>query len=122
MLLAMGVPKLSNTFEWPAGYAPHVITPLDNEYVVPLVSVGRVQLYDSKWCFLRGWHIDALGGDFKVECNPGGTIEVFTARGRNQYSFMQYGQPISAPKLASDSDFYSRPIEGIYGPGPACKT
>lgn len=77
----LGVLKLSDSIQWPAGDRDGVMRTPDGIYVVPLVWVGRVQLYDQQWRFLRGWHVDANAGFFKVECPPGGTIEVFAARG-----------------------------------------
>ena len=73
-LFALDILKLPNSFQWPAGYAIGVMRMPDGKYVVPLVPSGRVQLYDSQWRFLRGWHIDANAGDIKVECPPDGTI------------------------------------------------
>ena len=80
-LSASGVLKLPSYREWPAGYVRGVVTAADGKYIVPLIPSGRVQLYDPQWHFIRGWNLDAGGGDFKVECSPDGLIDVFTARG-----------------------------------------
>jgi hypothetical protein len=77
----------------------------DGKYVVPLVSPGRVQLYDPQWHFLRGWHVDAEGGDFKVRCSLDGLIEVLTARGNHHYIFNELGELISATTV-SDSKIF----------------
>jgi len=112
-LAAMGVLKLSNSFQWPAGYANGVLRTPDGIYVVPLVPAGRIQLYDSQWRFLRGWQVDALAGDFQVESRPNRTIEVFTARGRHHYYFAESGGLISSQTLSSDTEYYSLHSEGI---------
>jgi len=79
-LSAMGVITLPDSFEWPSGYVRGVVQTQDGKYVVPHIPAGRVQLYDSQWRFIRGWHADASGGDFSVACLPTGEIVVFTAR------------------------------------------
>jgi hypothetical protein len=66
-LSAVGIFKLPSSREWPAGYVSGVVTTPDGKYIVPLVPSGRVQLYDSQWHFIRGWNVDAGGGDFKVQ-------------------------------------------------------
>lgn len=101
-LSAAGVFKLSSSVEWPAGYVSGVMTTADGKYVVPLVPAGRVQLYDAQWHFLRGWNVDAQGGNFKVKCPADGTIEVLTARGQRRYIFTQAGQLLSNVSLSSD--------------------
>lgn len=105
--------KLSKAFQWPVGYATGVVSTPDGKYVVPLTPVGRVQLYDAQWRFLRGWHVDALAGNFKVECTPNGTIDVFSARGSHQYSFTQDGKLLSIRNLPPDFDFFSRRIGSV---------
>jgi hypothetical protein len=111
-LLEMGVLKLSNSSQWPAGYVSGVIRTPDGKYVVPLIPPGRVQLYDPQWRFLRGWHVNADAGDFKVECAADGKIDVLTARGLHHYTFTQDGNLISAKSLSSYNSFYSRHTEG----------
>jgi hypothetical protein len=79
-------------------------------YVVPLTTPGRVQLYDSNWHFVRGWQVDTYGKDFKVACNSGGVIDVFT-RARRSF-FNEAGEQLpdeeSAPgpvNLPSEDSF-----------------
>jgi hypothetical protein len=98
-LSAVGVLKLPTSREWPAGYVSGVVTAVDGKYIVPLVPSGRVQLYDSQWRFIRGWNVDALGGDFKVQCSQDGVIEVFTARGAHHYSFAEDGHLIASTTI-----------------------
>jgi hypothetical protein len=93
---AVGFLKFPNSFEWPAGNVCGVKRTTDGKYVVPLVPSGRVQIYDADWRFLRGWHVGAHGGDFKVECPATGGIEVYTGRGQHHYSFTENGELISA--------------------------
>jgi hypothetical protein len=92
---AVGFLKLPNSLEWPAGNVCGVQTRNDGKHVVPLVPSGRVQIYDATWHFLRGWHVGAHGGDFKVECPATGRIEVYTGRGQHHYSYTENGELIS---------------------------
>lgn len=107
---AEGILKLPKSYEWPAGYVSNVITTAEGKYVVPIVPAGRVQVYDPNWHFLRGWNVNALGGDFKVAVNSSGAVEVFTARGEHRYSFNQNGDLISSAPLSES--YYSLPDTG----------
>lgn len=77
MLSAEGILKLAKHREWPAGYVEGIAKTSQGEYIVPLVPSGRIQLYDSQWHFLRGWNVDAEGGEFTVHSAPDHDIEVF---------------------------------------------
>jgi hypothetical protein len=103
VLSAMGVIKLPLSREWPAGYVSGVITTEHDDYIVPLVPSGRVQIYDARWHFIRGWNVDAAGGDFKVEYSPDGLIEVFTARGSHHYSFTEEGRLIVPARILPET-------------------
>ncbi len=111
-LSAEGVLQFPRSFEWPVGYVNGVRTALSGNYVVPLVPSGRVQIYDGQWHFLRGWHVAAHGGDFKVEAREPDRIEVFTARGQHHYTFTDNGDLIAAATFSED--FYSLPSGGPY--------
>jgi hypothetical protein len=102
-LSAVGVFKFPTSREWPAGSVTGVATAADGKYIVPLVPSGRVQLYDSQWHFIRGWHVDAEGGDFKVQDSPDGVIEVLTARGDHHYSFTEDGHLIDSTKITPEA-------------------
>ncbi|MGZ4873487.1 MAG: hypothetical protein ACXV99_16475 [Candidatus Angelobacter sp.] len=98
-LSATGVITLPDSFEWPPGYVRGVTETSDGNHVVPLVPAGRLQIYDSQWHFIRGWHVDASGGDFSVACLPAGEIVVFTARGHQRLSFTENGKLTLATTL-----------------------
>jgi hypothetical protein len=104
MSSAEGMLELPKSYEWPAGYTSGIVTTPSGLYIVPLVPEGRIQLYDSNWHFLRGWNVDAMGGDFKVFTEPDAKIEVLTARGAHRYTFTENGDFLS---VASLSDSYS---------------
>jgi hypothetical protein len=110
-LSATGVLRLPTYREWPAGYVRGVATAADGKYIVPLVPSGRVQIYDAQWHFIRGWNVDAGGGDFKVECSPDGLIEVFTARGERHYSFTEDGHLVASARILPET-FASLPTGG----------
>jgi hypothetical protein len=80
-LLLSGVVQPSANFDWPAGFVSGVVQTPDNLWVVPEISPGRVQVYDSNWHFLRGWQVKSFGKKFRIACNSAGTIGVFTAQG-----------------------------------------
>jgi hypothetical protein len=106
-LTATGVVPLPDSFEWPPGYVRGVVETWDGKYVVPLVYESRLQIYDSQWHFIRGWHV-ANGHDFTVTCSPNNEIEVFASRGRH-YSFTENGKLISV--TTTNDPFVSAPGE-----------
>jgi hypothetical protein len=96
LLSAMGAFELPRNVEWPSGAVDGVADLSGGGYVVPLDFCGRVQVYDSRWKFLRGWNIQAHGGVFSVRTSPAGTISVYTARGRHQYAYSPAGDLLSS--------------------------
>jgi len=100
MLLAIDVIKIPPSVELPAGYVKGVIATQEGLNVVPLEPSGRLQVYDRDWHFLRGWHIDAGGGSFKVLSTRPGTIEVFTGRRHHHFTYSENGE-----LLASETPF-----------------
>jgi hypothetical protein len=109
-LSAEGIIKLPKLYEWPAGYATNVITMPDGKHVVPIVPSGRVQVYNPDWKFVCGWNVDAHGGDFKIAGAAPETIEVFTARGQQHFTFNESGDLLSSGSLADS--YYSIPSSG----------
>ena len=95
---AGGLNWLPDSFEWPAGYVTGVATTPNGLFIVPLTPSGRIQVYDADWKFVRGWHLDAGGGTFKVRALAADRIEVFTARGQWHYVFDEQGRMISRQK------------------------
>src|ERR1039457_4283315 len=77
-----GLNWLPDSFEWPVSYASGVISTKDRFFVVPHTPSSRVQVYDQNWKFVRGWHVDASGGTFKLISSDTNRIDVITARGQ----------------------------------------
>jgi hypothetical protein len=102
-LSAMGVLELPSSREWPAGYVRGVVTTADGKYIVPLAPPGRIQLYDPEWHFIRGWNVDAGGGNFKVQCSPDGVIEAFTEKKARHYSFTQDGHLVATERIPKET-------------------
>ena len=106
-----GLNWLKPSFEWPVGYVSGVVTTPAGIHIVPHTPSGRVQLYDSEWRFIKGWHVDAGGGTFKVLPVNEETVEVVTARGQQQYAFDLGGRLLSSGSYSpsSYSDFADGP-------------
>jgi hypothetical protein len=107
---AAGILKVSNSFELPAGLVKGVAITAHGNRVAPLGSSGRLQLYDAKWKFLRGWHIESR--NFKVQCPPNGTIKVYTDKGHHLYTFTEQGELVGSTMY--DGDFESVPASDSY--------
>jgi hypothetical protein len=67
----------------------------DGNRVVPLRAAGRIQIYDSKWTFVRGWYVDAHSGTFDIQIFDTNKIEVLTARGDMRYLYNLEGSLLS---------------------------
>jgi hypothetical protein len=104
-LLALGAITPSESFQWPAGVAD-VAFMSDGQAVVGLVQVGRIQVYDKKWKFIRGWQVDAEGGYFKLVVRQPDIVDVYTARGENHFVYTVRGELVSGAK-------YSEPYSSI---------
>jgi hypothetical protein len=97
---------LGPSIEWPVGYSLSVIRDSHGQFIVPIASAGRVQVYDARGRFLRGWFIDTGGGTLKLDLTADDRIGVFTARGRRHLVFSSDGtlleQNSYAPQSFSD--------------------
>jgi hypothetical protein len=78
---------LPPSFEWPVGFTKGAAMVGDKFYAVPHTPSSRLQIYDSNWRFLRGWHLDAGAGAFMVNAFGADRVEVVTARGKWRYVF-----------------------------------
>src|SRR5262249_4736697 len=79
------------SFEWPVGSADQVVS-TPSQMIVPVVPSGRVQLYDTRAHFVRGWFVEASGGDFKPSATPEGKVEIFTARRKLRLVYSSQGE------------------------------
>jgi len=101
-LTATGVVKPPASFEWPVGYARHVVTTSDGKYVVGLEPSGRIQIYGPERRFLRGWQVNAEGGDFTIVVTDSGLLNVYTERGHQLYVYTGTGELISSSSYKGD--------------------
>ena len=101
------------SFEWPVGYATDVVSTKDNYFVVPHTPSGRVQVYDSKWKFVRGWSVEAGAGTFNLYITDTNHIHVVTARRQMHYVYDLGGEMLSSENYSSKGMNYSSfPKEG----------
>jgi hypothetical protein len=107
-----GLNWLPNSFEWPIGYAKGVISTKSGLYIVPHTPSGRIQIYDSNWSFIRGWHVDAGGGIFKLAASGDDCFDVITARGNHFYVFNTKGKLLSEQTYSSEETYSSFPNQG----------
>ena len=98
-----GLNWLPQSFEWPIGAASGVVQTSDHLFVVPHTPSGRVQVYDTQWKFVRGWHIDAAGGTFRLFMSEPNRINVITSRGHWHYIYSLDGALLSTEHYAHGS-------------------
>jgi hypothetical protein len=88
---AGGLNWVPASFEWPVGWSDGAVRLSDGRWAVPHEAAGRVQIYDERMRFVRGWEIDASGGAFRLVPLEGGGVAVLTARGARRYTFDRDG-------------------------------
>jgi hypothetical protein len=106
-----GLSWLPTSFEWPVGHAKGVVTTADHFFVVPHTPSGRIQIYNRDWKFLRGWHVDGGGGNFRLYITNGSQINVITSRGSWHYVFDLQGALLSKEHYPQ-ATYDSFPVEG----------
>jgi hypothetical protein len=106
-----GLNWLPETFEWPVGFATGVVATPDHFFVVPDSPSGRIQVYDSTWKFVRGWHVNAGGGMFRLYLSPDYQKNVVTARGKWHYIYSLQGHLLSKEEYGPAA-YDSFPKEG----------
>jgi hypothetical protein len=100
-----GIDIVPARFEWPMGYADGILTTPRGKHIVGHNAANRVQIYDENWNFIRGWHVEGLGGGFNVALLPNELFEVFTVRGNSRFVYALDGSLVStstySPKTPS---------------------
>jgi len=92
-------------FEWPAG-REYTLTTAQGQHVLLIRSAGRIQVYDSRWRFLRGWPARSA---LKLRLIDDGTVEALT-KGAGGLVFDLEGRLLSqrAYKANEYIDLYNR--------------
>jgi hypothetical protein len=101
--LAPQIGFVNTATEWPLGHADQVLVLPSGLRAATHFASGRIQLYDERWQFVRGWQVRASGGVFRVRLTPEGALEVLTARQRRRLIYSTEGALLSS---------------GTYAPGP----
>lgn len=96
-----GSSYLPETFEWPVGTAENVVVTSDNTYIIPLLPIERIQIYDKDLKFQRGWFIDAGGGEFKLAAAGDNDFYIYTSRSNLRLHYDIYGKLISTKPFSS---------------------
>jgi hypothetical protein len=86
-----GLNWLPPSFEWPAGHVEGGLTTASGSHIVLLRGAGRIQVYDSRWGFVRGW---PAGTALKLRLLENGTVEAL-AKGEQGFVFDLNGKLIS---------------------------
>lgn len=99
-----GLGFVGESFEWPLVWTGGAVENARGERFVPVVASARIQVYDSKDEFLRGWFIDACGGIFKLHVTEDDNLEVFTSRGNRRLVFAADGTLLGDRQYREDYD------------------
>jgi hypothetical protein len=70
-----GLDWLPPSFEWPAGHPDDAITTANGTHIDLIKSAGRIQIYDSRWHFLRGWPVQSV---LRIRFLGDGSVEALT--------------------------------------------
>jgi hypothetical protein len=101
-----GAPFLPSSIEWPAAYPDQVLQDPSGNVVVTVVPSGRIQVYDAGGRFVRGWFVQASGGDFTARVTQTGAIEVSVARTGKKFLYSPSGELVG--ESTSDPTFAQR--------------
>lgn len=93
--LSLGLLPLSEHCEWPIHKAVRAVPLEDGGFAVPLQAVGRVQIYDEHWKFVRGWQAPALGAPFQLDLMLDGSLRVRNSRQQARF-YSQDGHALEA--------------------------
>jgi hypothetical protein len=101
-----GLRWLKGDHEFPMGVVSGALFDDEGTLYCPSIPFGRIQIYDHKMRYLRGWFVQAFGGDFRIRVTPEKNIEVVTARETMRYVFDSRGALLSSssyePKSYAD--------------------
>jgi hypothetical protein len=114
------LPWRSEDTAFPMGRVEGAVIDADGLIYCPSPSWGRIQLYDRDKRFIRGWFVNAFGGEFRIHVNAQNQLEVATARRRMLYVFDREGHLLSSASHEPQSyaDFDSRTGSVIWIPTP----
>jgi hypothetical protein len=68
---------------------------------VPLENWDRIQVYDSRWKFLRGWHVEGGGKPFSLNSPRNDRVDVMSVLNR-EYEFDLAGNLVSTKTCTQD--------------------
>jgi hypothetical protein len=106
--------SLPATFDWPIGRADQLIQAPDGRRIAVHPASAHIQVYDPDWKFLRGWLVQASGGDFKARLLQDEKLEVWTARGAQHFIFTLDGAQLEQSSYPPE-DYPRLPVTA--GPG-----
>jgi hypothetical protein len=78
--------------ELPLGHPASIAVDADGNIYCGLQFYGRVQKYDSRGQFIKGWFISASGGRFRLRVNEANQLEVATTRKATLFRFDTNGE------------------------------
>lgn len=93
------------------GNSDGVITMPDGSHIVPHPPSGRIQVYDDRWRFVRGWPVKAGGGDFTLFPSRPDRVEMISTRGSGRYTYLLSGDLVARETYPA-ARFSSFPNQG----------
>jgi hypothetical protein len=102
-----GLSFLPGSVEWPVLWPETTARDSSGNSIVGLASAGRIQVYDPRGRFLRGWFVDASGGVFKLQVTSSDQIEALTARAQRRFVFSLQGS------LLEESTYAPAPYDAV---------
>jgi len=67
-------------FNFPIGFASHSFQNVEGNHIVYDSSIGRVQIYNPNWDFIRGFPVYPLGGSSKATLSDDGMLIILKRR------------------------------------------
>ena len=106
-----GAAFVGRSLAWPPGFSNEVLVDSHGHSVAPLPTCGRIQVYDADGKFLRGWFVDAGGGDFFINLVEPDRVEAFIARRHERLLYSASGDLLERHHFGGDfADLARQPI------------
>jgi hypothetical protein len=108
------LPFVPASTEFPVLWPSANVRDTQGQTIIGMAAAGRVQVYDARGRFLRGWFVPNGGSDLTIVATTADRIEVFTGRGK-RLLYDANGECLDESRAPSGALAVARRAEGPRG-------
>jgi hypothetical protein len=98
-----GLKFIGNDVEWPPGRSSQVVIDPQQNHIVVMNWIGRIQIYDAQRRFVRGWWFPGGGdGQVKLRFLEKGNLQVWQGKQYRSFVFTPAGKPFRQTKITPE--------------------